>query len=131
MSVIIISGREDNFNSLASRKDEGVLSTVEVGLLSGAFSDLFESGGDRWEVRDTVNVPLSLAGSLRKIPQSSLIKSSEQGRKIHTTTRSKVMLTSGLTTLVGTRGRRSASMRAPSVGPEVIGAVGSAMGAPA
>ena len=40
-------------------------------------------------------------------------------------TRSKVRETSGLLTFVGTKGQRSALMRSPSTGPEVIGVVGS------
>jgi len=61
MSIVIIGRREDDFNGLVGRKDESVLSNVEVGGVGSTVNDFLESGGLGREVRDTVDVPLSLA----------------------------------------------------------------------
>jgi hypothetical protein len=65
VSIVIISGWEDDLDGLVSREDEGVLGRVEVAGLGSAVNDLLESGNLGREVGYTVDVPLSLAGSLK------------------------------------------------------------------
>lgn len=71
VSIIIVSGREDNFDSLVSREDEGVLSNIEVVLLSSAFENLLKGRSLGREVGNAVDVPLSLSGSLACTDQFS------------------------------------------------------------
>ena len=52
-------------DSLSSGKDEGVFSHIEVSCISSTINDFFESGYVRCEIRDSVNVPLSLASGLK------------------------------------------------------------------
>jgi len=129
VSIIIFCRRESNLNSLSSGKDKGVFSHVEIAWISSPIDDFFESGYVRCEIRDSVDVPLSLASGLKQTREKKSLyvqgeKIKDRGLKL-TMTKSKVRETSGSTTLVGTRGRRSASTRALSVGPEVMGVVGS------
>jgi len=129
VSIIIFCRSESNLNSLSSGKDKGVFSHVEIAWISSPIDDFFESGYVRCEIRDSVDVPLSPASGLKQTREKKSLY--VQGEKINnrglklTMTKSKVRETSGSTTLVGTRGRRSASTRALSVGPEVMGVVGS------
>jgi hypothetical protein len=127
VGIIIISSREDNLDSLVGREDKGVLSNVE---LCGTVEDLVKGRVLGFQVGDTVDVPLSLAGGLLSIIIIMIDKGVKQTTGQRTTTRSKVRVTSGVKTGVGTRGRRSASMRVLSVGPKVMGVVGSWAGAP-
>ena len=129
VSIIIFCRSESNLNSLSSGKDKGVFSHVEIAWISSPIDDFFESGYVRCEIRDSVDVPLSPASGLKQTREKKSLyvqgeKIKDRGLKL-TMTKSKVRETSGSTTLVGTRGRRSASTRALSVGPEVIGVVGS------
>ncbi len=64
MGIVIIGGREDNPDGLIGGEDEGVLSSVEISGGCGTCKNLFQSWGLGWEVRDTINVPLGLSGSL-------------------------------------------------------------------
>jgi len=66
VSIIITRGIEANLDSLSSGKDEGVFSHIEVSCISSTINDFFESWDFRWEVRDSVNVPLSCASSLKR-----------------------------------------------------------------
>ena len=134
VSIVIFRGSEANLDGLSSGEDKGVFSHVEVFWIGSTINDFFESRHLRCEVRDSVDVPLSLASGLKTNKRENHFIYREKindWRLERTMTRSKVRETSGSTTLVGTRGRRSASTRAPSVGPEVIGVVGSRRGAPA
>jgi len=129
VSIIIFCRSESNLNSLSSGKDKGVFSHVEIAWISSPIDDFFESGYVRCEIRDSVDVPLSPASGLKQTREKKSLyvqgeKIKDRGLKL-TMTKSKVRETSGSTTLVGTRGRRSASTRALSVGPEVMGVVGS------
>jgi hypothetical protein len=55
-------GREGDIDDLVSGKDEGIFGDIEVSGFVCASEDLDESGNDGREVRDVVDVPLSLAG---------------------------------------------------------------------
>jgi len=62
VGIVIIVGREGYIDNLVSGKDEGIFSDIEVSGFVCASEDLNESGNDGREVRDVVDVPLSLAG---------------------------------------------------------------------
>jgi hypothetical protein len=66
MGIVIIGRREDNPDVLVGRKDEGILSNVEVCRCSCTGENFLESWGLGWEVRDAVDVPLSLSGGLQR-----------------------------------------------------------------
>jgi len=62
VGIVIVVGGKSDINNLVPWEDEGVLSNVEVGGFIGTSKDLNESGNDRGNVGDVVDVPLGLAG---------------------------------------------------------------------
>ena len=75
VSIVIFCGREGNLDGLSSGKDEGVFSHVEVSFISSTINDFFESRHVGCEVRDSVDVPLSLASGLKNKREKSGRKS--------------------------------------------------------
>ncbi len=72
MGIVIISGREDDSDVLVGRKDEGVFGDVEIGGGCGTCKNFVKSRALGWEIRDAVDVPLSLSGGLKHRRTSSV-----------------------------------------------------------
>ncbi len=64
VSIIVISGGEDDPDGLAGRKDESILCNIEVRGLGSTCKNLLEGRRLGREVRDAIDIPLSLPGSL-------------------------------------------------------------------